>query len=150
MTRLPITYRAPLSAWPDIGSDFERFFESFPRRTVSWAETAPMAADFFETDDAFTLELEAPGYEAEDIEVHYEGGVLSITGTHSTETEDEDAEKTYHVRERSFSRFTRSFTMPETVKADDIDARVEDGVLTVVLPKAPDAKPKRISVKSKR
>lgn len=148
MTRLPITYRAPLSVWPDLGSDFERFFESFPRRQGSWSAPAPAAADFFETDDAYTLELEAPGYEAGDIDVNYEGGVLSVVGTHSTESEDEG--KTYHVRERSFSRFTRSFSLPETIKADDIDAHVEDGVLTVVLPKAADAKPKRIDVKSKK
>ncbi|MDH3734335.1 MAG: Hsp20/alpha crystallin family protein [Gemmatimonadota bacterium] len=147
MTRLPITYRTPLRVWPELGSEFERFFDAFPRRTAEWSQTAA-TADFFETDDGYTLELEAPGFEAEEIDVNYEGGVLSVVGSHSAEHEDDD--KTYHVRERSFERFTRSFSLPETIKADDIDAHVEDGVLTVVLPKAADAKPKRISVKSKK
>ena len=145
MARLPITYRAPLSAWSDLGTDFEQLFESFPRRTSGWT---PAAADFFETDDAYTLQLDAPGFEAEDIDVNYEGGVLTVVGSHRTEREEEG--RTYHVRERSYERFARSFSLPETVKADDIDAHVADGVLTVVLPKAADAKPKRISVKSKK
>ncbi len=146
MSRLPITYRAPtLRRWPELGSDFDRLFEGVLGRPVVWADRA--AADLYETDEEYVLELELPGYSKEEVDVSFERGALTISGARSHEAEDEG--KTYHVRECSFERFNRTFTLPETVRTDDVRAELEGGVLKVRLPKAPDAKPRRIQVSSK-
>lgn len=106
------------------------------------------AADLFETDEEFVLELELPGLGREDIEVTVEKGILTVSGQRSTETEEERGERhTYHVRERSYDRFSRSFSLPHSVTHEQVDAQFENGMLTVRLPKAAEAKPRRIEVR---
>jgi HSP20 family protein len=148
MSRLPIAYRTPsLRVWPDFGTELDRLFDGLNRRSVQWPPRAP-AADFYETSDAYVLELDAPGFETDDIDVSFENGLLTVTGSHRAETEEEG--RTYHVRERAFETFTRTFSLPETVRADEVSAGLDEGVLTVTLPKAPDAKPRRIDVTAGR
>ena len=95
--------------------------------------------------DTFTLEMNLPGYGLNDIDVNLEQGVLQITGNRE-ETTDED-KGTYHVRERGWGRFTRSFSVPHTIDPNGVSAEFANGVLTVSLPKAAEAKARRIEVK---
>lgn len=145
------TYRpATVSRRRDVGSDLDRWFDDFFTRQLSgWTAWNP-AADLYETDDEFVLELELPGMSRNDLEVTVEKGILTVSGQRSTETESErDERHTYHVRERSYDRFSRGFSLPHTVNPDEVDATFENGMLTVRLPKAAEAKPRRIEVHTK-
>jgi len=91
------------------------------------------------------LEMNLPGYDLPHIEVNLEQGVLLVSGTREEEMDEEKG--TYHVRERSWGRFNRSFTVPHTINPKAVKAEFANGVLTINLPKAPDAKARRIEVK---
>lgn len=103
------------------------------------------AVDVYEDDESIVLEAELPGMSKKDIRVNVNHGVLTIEGERkfSKETKEEN----YHRIERSYGSFTRSFTLPSAVDVDKIQAEHRDGVLTVRLPKRPEAKPKQIEVK---
>jgi HSP20 family protein len=104
------------------------------------------AVDIRETDEAIGITADLPGIDMKDIDIHVEGGVLTIAGEKKCAADAKEGE--YHRSERAFGRFERSFTLPQTVVQDSIDAVYKDGVLTVSLPKTPEAKPKKIDVKS--
>lgn len=127
----------------DPSFDPNRWFEDVLNRSVrGWTSWSP-AADLFETDDEYVLELELPGFSREDIELTLEQGILTVTGERQAE---EDERRAYRVRERAFGRFTRSFTLPRSVDAEDVDAEFRNGVLRVTMAKTPEAKPRRIEV----
>ncbi|HKK08143.1 MAG TPA: Hsp20/alpha crystallin family protein [Gemmatimonadota bacterium] len=128
---------------PELSTMLDDFFG---RPLSSWSAWTP-AADLYETEDAFVLEMELPGFDLDDIELTMERGVLTVTGSRSVE---ETEGRTYHLRERSVDRFTRSYALPRSVSAEDIDASFAEGVLKVTLPKAPEAKPRRIEVKARK
>lgn len=86
-----------------------------------------------ETEDRYEITAELPGMDEKDVAVTYRDGVLSIAGEKKAERKDEKAD--YHLSERTYGRFTRSFRLPETVDAEGIDARFAQGVLTVTMPK---------------
>lgn len=130
---------------PDFRWDVDRLFDEIVNRPTFSYSTGGPAADLLETEDDFRLEMNLPGYELADIEVNLEQGVLLVSGTREKEMEEEEG--TYHVRERSWGRFNRSFTVPHTIDPKGVRAEFANGVLVVNLPKAPDAKAKRIEVK---
>jgi HSP20 family protein len=101
--------------------------------------------DIAEDDKEYTIKVELPEVKKEDVRVSVEGGVLSITGERKAETEEKN--KKYHRIERSYGSFVRSFTLPEGVAGDRVNAEFKDGVLKVHLPKDESAKPKSIEVK---
>ena len=105
------------------------------------------AVDVAEGDDAYTVKMELPGVNKDDVKITLESNVLTIRGEKQAETEVN--EKNFHRTERSYGSFQRSFTLPTSVKNDKIDAVYKDGILTVSLPKAEEAKPKQIEVKVK-
>ena len=108
------------------------------------AEWLP-AVDIAEDDKEYTIKVELPGVNKEDVRVSVEGGVLSITGERKAEKEEKN--KKYHRIERSYGSFARSFTLPEGTPTDKVSAEFKDGVLRVHLPKDQAAKPKSIDVK---
>jgi HSP20 family protein len=100
--------------------------------------------DVYEKEDEIVITAELPGMQQEDIEVEVHDGILSIRGEKKVSTEvNEDH---YHFVERSYGSFERSFTLPAKVQGDNVKATYKDGVLKVHLPKAEEAKPKKISV----
>ena len=106
-----------------------------------------MRVNVAERDDALEVTAEIPGCSAEDIDVQLKDGVLTIKGEKKVETEDK--QKDYHVMERSFGQFERSFTLPAEVDGTKVEAAFEKGVLKVTLPKLPEAqsKSRKIEVK---
>jgi HSP20 family protein len=100
--------------------------------------------DISERQDAYVLTVELPGVKVEDLEIAFQDGLLTIQGARSL-TQD-SSEEQFHVLERRYGLFRRSITLPLHVQADAIEASTEDGVLQVVVPKAEEAKPKRIEV----
>ncbi|MHB8838397.1 MAG: Hsp20/alpha crystallin family protein [Gemmatimonadaceae bacterium] len=104
------------------------------------------AVDVKETDDALLFDLEMPGVTEDKIEITCEGGVLAITGEKAgLKKEGEDGK--WHIVERTFGSFRRSFQLPTNVQEDKIDATLTNGVLHVRVPKMEQPKPRKIEVK---
>ena len=128
---------------------FERFFdEPFEARLLlPWRlDEFELAVDVAEDDNAYIVKATMPGVKPEDVEVTLQNNVLTLKG--EAKADKEINEERYHLRERRYGAFMRSLTLPATVKADMIEAKHEDGVLTVRLPKTEEDKPKKIAVKT--
>ena len=103
------------------------------------------ALDVHEDKDNLVVTVEVPGMKKEDINVSLHEGVLNISGERKSENKFEDSE--VYRSERVFGRFQRTLTLSAPVAVDKIHAQYKDGLLTVTLPKAEEAKPKQIDVK---
>ena len=101
--------------------------------------------DIEETEEAFTVKAELPGVEKEDVNINIDKGILTIKGEKKTETED----KKRHRIECSYGSFVRSFTLPQSIKIDEVEAEYNNGILNLSIPKSEEAKPKEIEVKIK-
>ena len=112
---------------------------------LSFADWAP-SVDIEEADDKYVIKADLPGVDKKDIEVKLENGVLSIRGEKQTEKETGKGTKR-HRTERFHGTFARSFTLPDAVKAEKVDASYKDGVLSLEIPKADEVKPKSIDIK---
>lgn len=100
------------------------------------------AVNIKETDQNFEIEVAAPGFHKEDFKVDIDSQRrLTITAESKRETEDEKA--SFARREFSYSSFTRTFTLPESVKQEDVKAQYQDGVLRLTLTKSAEAQPQR-------
>jgi HSP20 family protein len=145
-------FRDLTSIQEEINQMFDRVFgrrETGQRReggltTTAWAPSV----DISERKDAFVVTAEVPGIKPEDIEVTLEDGLLTIKG--ERRMEEETSDRQYHRVERRYGSFRRSITLPSQVQADAIDASYSEGVLQVVVPKAEEAKPKKITVRPAR
>jgi HSP20 family protein len=109
--------------------------------SVGW--TPP--CDIFEDDEAVTLRFELAGVDPKAVDIRFENGVLTVRGERKLEKE--DRRENYHRIERSYGTFTRSFSLPGTIDPEKIRAESKDGVLTLVLAKRAEAKPRAIQVK---
>lgn len=100
--------------------------------------------DVTENDNVYTVEASVPGIDPDDLEITLENDVLTISGEmKQDETREGD---NYHIRERRYGSFRRSLRFPVDVNADEIDANIENGVLTLHVPKAEKTEAKRITV----
>jgi len=157
-----------LQAWHPIESlrrevdrlfeDFDRDFWRLPfrrsfgdiepllRRGLSWGATP--VVDIVDKPEAYQVIAELPGMDEKNIEVKLVNGRLTIKG--EKQDEKEEKKKDYYLHERSFDSFERSFVLPDEVNIDKIEASFKKGVLTVTLPKKPEAvKPeKKIEIKA--
>jgi HSP20 family protein len=109
--------------------------------SVGWTP----AVDVYEDEEGVSLRFELAGVEPKDVDIRFENGVLTLRGERKLEKEDQ--RDRYHRIERFYGTFTRSFSLPGTIDAEKIRAESKNGVLTVTLPKKPEAKPKAIQVK---
>ncbi len=138
-----MTYQRPGLAWPTFGrlaslqDELDQLFES---PLQAWAP----ALDVHEDKDGFTIRAELPGMKREDIEVSLHNGALVISGERQSEKISDGTE--VHRQERYYGKFSRALTLPTAVAGDKVKAAYKDGILTVTLPKAEEAKPKQISV----
>lgn len=112
---------------------------------LSFADWSP-SVDIEEEEDKYVIKADLPGVDKKDIEVKFEGGVLSIRGEKQTETETGKGTRR-HRTERFHGSFARSFTLNDAVSADKIDASYKDGVLSLSIPKNKVARPKSIDIK---
>ena len=130
---------------PDLRWEMDRLLRDFfdTGNAESYRPSAP-AADLYETEDAYVAEMELPGFERENINVTLEQGVLTVSGNRSAEREESEGE--YHLRERRTGRFQRSFRMPESVNVEDVQAHFSNGILEVRMPKAAEARSRKIEV----
>ena len=101
--------------------------------------------DLREEESQFVIEMDLPGIKKEDIEINVENNVLTLRGERRFERESEKAN--FHRIERYYGKFLRTFTLPSLIQAGEIGASFKDGILEVVIPKAEESKPKKISIK---
>jgi HSP20 family protein len=93
-------------------------------------------SDVMETDDEIRVLVELPGLNPADVEVNLENNILTIGGEKKEERREEDRERRWHLSERRYGRFSRSFVLPRDVEQDRIRATFDNGVLNVVIPKS--------------
>ena len=93
------------------------------------------------------LRAELPGMKADEIDISVTHATLSLSGERKIPKESEDAK--YHRKEREAGKFNRIVTLPGQINTQKVDAKSVDGILTVILPKAEESKPKQITIKSK-
>ncbi len=100
--------------------------------------------DIYEDEHGIQLKLEVPGVDEKDLDIKVENNTLTVSGERKFEKEEK--EENFHRVERRYGSFSRSFTLPNTVSTDDIQANYENGVLKIRLAKRAEAKPKQIKV----
>ena len=125
------------------------FDESWVRPRAGWllpAEGA-LAVDIYETPESVVVRTAVPGVKPEEIDITITGNTLAIAG--EAKAEEEVERGNYIRRERRYGRFSRSVTLPSGVEGEQAEATFEDGLLALTIPKAEEAKPKVIKVKSK-
>ena len=103
------------------------------------------AFEIKETRDGYSFKADLPGVAEKDLEINRTGQRLTIAG--QRESEHEDKGETYYTCERSYGSFTRTFTLPDGIDGEHIRAELKDGVLHVMVPKLPEAKPQKIAIK---
>ena len=108
------------------------------------ASFAP-ALDVAEKDNCFELHMDIPGMETKDIDIQVQGNTVTVTGSRKEEKEEKG--KTFHRIERSSGSFSRTVTLPCNVTEKEVAAEYTNGVLSVVLPKSEDARPKKVAIK---
>jgi HSP20 family protein len=132
---------------------FDRYFESF----FGDSPLAPAArifghlppVDVRETEKAFILDMELPGYDEKDIAVHVDGGSLSIESKVEETGEDRGNDGAYILRERRINSFSRSFKLPENASPETIAAAFKNGILTLEIQKRPEAQKRMIKINSR-
>ena len=140
------TYHPDLKPdWVEHGFNLPAMFDDFVSRdfykpSFSITGVSTPAVNIIETRDDFRLEMVAPGMKKEDFNVELQNDVLSISYEHDDNREGERRGWKYTTHEYNYHSFARSFSLPETVAIENIHARYEDGILTLILPKKDEAK----------
>jgi len=148
-----ITLHRPNAVQNALG-DFDRYFESFFGDSLFNPSPRGLcrmpAVDVMETEKAYVLEMELPGYDEKDIEIHVDGSSLSIASRHEDagKTNDE-GQGTWLVKERRVNPFSRSFKMPENADPEGISAESRNGVLCLEIRKRPEAQRRSIRINAK-
>jgi HSP20 family protein len=135
--------------------DLQSFRDEMNRTMSRWLgreegdEPAPRrwmpALDVTETKDAYNIDVEVPGLKPEDINVTVDQGMLTIQG--ERRSEEEKGDRSYHRIERRYGSFRRSITLPRDVDASRVQAKYDNGVLHLEVPKSESSQSKRIEVK---
>lgn len=140
----------------NVEREFNKLFNTFNRRfgfddraTNEELENAVWSplTDIAENKDQYILKMDLPGVSKENLKLSYSDGELIINGERKQEKEDKDSK--YHRIERTYGKYFRSFSLPQTIQADKINAEFNDGQLTVTVPKSEEAKPKELEIKVK-
>lgn len=145
----------PFGEFPTIQDRLNELFTPtgfFPRplslfRGAEQELTAPSfmpPVDVFEDEHNIVVTAELPGIEEKDLNISVENNVLTITGERKMEKEEK--KENYQRVERRYGRFTRSFTLPSTVDAENVNAEFDKGLLKITMPKLEEAKPKQIKI----
>ncbi|MBT5264680.1 MAG: Hsp20/alpha crystallin family protein [Rhodospirillaceae bacterium] len=124
--------------WPHLSDPLRRFGSKV-------AEFFTPASDAAATDDAYVVEVELPGVKEEDINIELHGNVVSVKGEKRSSHEEKG--KTYYFSERSYGAFQRAFRLPPDVDESRIEARAEDGILSLRMPKKTEADPPKRAIK---
>jgi HSP20 family protein len=135
--------------WDDIFTIRNEFDRLLGRADTGVTGAWSPVVDVHETTDTIVIRAELPGLAPSDVDVSVENGTLSISGEKKQEIEEGKDGTEYHVVERRYGRFERRFSLPRSVDPSKVAAEFKHGVLTVTLPKAEAAKPRRVEIQGK-
>lgn len=142
-----LSRRDPFREMMSLRNAVDRLFDNALFQTeVEWQPGWHLPMDVMENDDEYVVQASIPGVNPDDLDITFNNDVLTIKAEVKAE-QDKEGER-YHLRERRYGRFTRSISLPGPVNADQIRAEYDAGILTLHLPKAEEAKPKRITVQT--
>ena len=125
--------------------DWDGLLDNFFTDTPVWNARTP-AVDVREAEDEYLMEAELPGLTDKDIELNIEDNILTLSS--KKEQNKEEKKNGYLIRERRKHEFARTFVLPKDVDREKIKGEFKDGLLVVSIPKKPEAKPRKIDVKS--
>lgn len=133
--------------WVEVGFDLPLLFDDFNTRNLALPSfnatgVSTPAVNIIETNEDFRLEMVAPGMQKEDFNVSIEGNVLTVSYDHEDNREEDGKNWKYITHEYNYHSFSRSFSLPEMVVVDNIQAKYENGILILVIPKKDEAKKK--------
>ena len=138
-------------------SDFDRYLESFFGDSVfkpaSRVYNQMPAVDIRETEKAYLLEMELPGYDEKDIDINIDGGRLTIVSKQECAKDEQGKNPedtgTWILRERSINSFSRSFKLPENANSEDVSAEFKNGILSLEIKKRAEALKRTIKINAK-
>jgi HSP20 family protein len=152
MNRLTLyNRRSPLSDMNRVMNRMQRWMDqSWPFDDEEFGMSGEsLSIDMHSDDNTITVNAAVPGLKEEDINIDVNGDILTISGEKKYEHEDQDKERNWHYREIRQGHFSRSVRLPDDVKVDKAEATLENGVLTVTLPKAESSAARKIEVHHK-
>jgi HSP20 family protein len=134
-------------------SDFDRYFESFFGDSVLSPATRILnrlpAVDVRETEKSYVVDMELPGYDEKDIEIHIDGASLSIASKQEDSSNKEADNGTWLLRERHVSSFSRSFKLPDNANPEEVNAEFKNGILKMEINKRAEAQKRSIRINVK-
>lgn len=140
---MPTPYRSSNDLFSPL---FEEFVAPLARMNRMDGMLRVPEADVIERENEIRVVVELPGLDPEDVDLSLENNVLSITGEKREERKEGDEKSRYHLSERRYGKFTRSFVLPREVDAESIRASFDNGVLTITIPKSEKARRRRIEI----
>jgi HSP20 family protein len=141
-----ITRWTPYNDFNSLQSTLNRVFQDFNRGSDELTTSGSFvpAVDIYEDQNGITLKMEVPGVSEQDINISLENNTLTVSGERKFEKNEK--EENFHRIERRYGSFTRSFSLPNTVDAEKVNAGYENGILSIQLGKKAEAKPKQIKI----
>jgi HSP20 family protein len=139
---MTLTHYRPWNQLSRIHNDLSRFFDDGENLQQDWRP----AVDVEENENAYLIKADVPGVNPQDIEVDIDKGVLTIKGHRETSKRDEH--DGYQRIERFSGSFSRRFSLPDSVDAENIEAKSNNGVLEIAIPKKPTEQARKITVQS--
>jgi len=145
--------RGQIDPVDQVNREFEGFFNRMLGRDIDGGQFAPYGVDVREDADHIYVEAELPGFRKEDVDITLENQTLTIAAQRTGQTGNggSGGQRQQHsgqmlLNERRYTRFLRSFTLPPTVDEQNVDAKLQDGVLTITLNKREESKPRKVQV----
>ena len=152
MAQMAIERWQPFSELMSLGQEMDRLFEdSFvrPSRLLTTVGKGVMPElDVYQTPNEVVIKASLPGVKPDDVSIDITGDTLTIKG--ETKEEQEIKREDYLYQERRYGAFSRSAVLPAGLKTEKAEAAIENGILTLTIPKAEEAKPKKVKVKAEK
>lgn len=143
-----LTRWEPVREMMTLREAMDRLFDDAFTRPINMGSVSTMPAiDMYQNEDDLIVKASLPGLTKDDVDITVTENILTLRGEYKTD--EDDAGKSYHIREQRHGIFERSIGLPTDVEVDKAKAEFEHGVLTITLPKAEAVKPKLISIKAK-
>jgi HSP20 family protein len=124
---------SPVKEFENLHNNLMRYFDDFPTFRKSFADDFSPRMDVTDNENSIVIKAEVPGVDKKDINISIKDKILTIEGEKKNEVVDENAN--YYRSERSFGSFKRQFQLPDEVEAEKVDAKYENGILTIDLKK---------------
>jgi HSP20 family protein len=138
---------SPFGNWFDMTSRMNQMLDNIFGEDDGDKTVWGPSVDVVENDDSYQIMAELPGIKMDDVKINLADDVLTVKGEKKNEVS--ESKRSFYRVERCYGRFQRSFTLPSSVDAEKVKANLDNGVLTITLPKAEQAKAREIPIKTR-